>query len=120
MTEAEDGPIALQTIEVARQNSRPFDLILLDDRMPEMDGFEVAIRLKQAGRDELTIMMLSSCDLKVELARVREVGLDVYLVKPIRRTDLFEAIAKVTATGQEASANSKLLSPSRQPTSLQR
>jgi CheY-like chemotaxis protein len=40
----------------------------------------------------LTVLMLSSDDLKVQLKRARELGLDAYLVKPVRRTALFEAI----------------------------
>jgi CheY-like chemotaxis protein len=76
--------------------------MLLDCRMPEMDGFEVAQRLKSAGRDELTVMMLSSDDLKVELAQAREVGLDAYLVKPVRRTELFEAIGNAMAARDSA------------------
>ena len=44
-------------------------------------------------QDSLTVMMLSSDDLKMKLARVQEAGLDAYLMKPIRRTALVDAIA---------------------------
>ena len=91
--EAEDGLTALEHIERARTVGVPYKLVLLDCRMPGMNGFQVAERLKAATGEGLTVLMLSSDDLKVQLTRARELGLDAYLVKPVRRTDLFEAIA---------------------------
>jgi signal transduction histidine kinase/DNA-binding response OmpR family regulator len=102
VVEADSGSRALRDVEAARHDGHPFDLMLLDCRMPEMDGFEVAQRLKGAGRDELTVLMLSSDDLKVELAQAREVGLDAYLIKPVRRTELFEAIGNAMAARESA------------------
>jgi CheY-like chemotaxis protein len=90
--EAEDGPAALEHFERAMTSGIPYKLMLLDCRMPGMDGFEVAKRVKARAETGLTVLMLSSDDLKVELSRARELGLDAYLVKPVRRTDLFEAI----------------------------
>ncbi|MDB5107158.1 MAG: signal transduction histidine kinase, partial [Candidatus Binatus sp.] len=90
--EAEDGPTALELIERARTSGIPYKLMLLDCRMPGMDGFDVAKRVKASAEQELTVLMLSSDDLRIQLTHARELGLDAYLVKPIRRTDLFEAI----------------------------
>ena len=95
--EAEDGPTALEHIERARASGVPYKLVLLDCRMPGMDGFQVAERLKAGMGQDLTVLMLSSDDLKVQLTRARELGLDAYLVKPVRRTDLFEAIGTAMA-----------------------
>jgi two-component system, sensor histidine kinase and response regulator len=91
--EAADGPGALEHIERARTRGIPYQLLLLDCRMPGMDGFEVAERLKAGGAEQgLTVLMLSSHDLTAQITRASELGLDAYLVKPIRRTDLFQAI----------------------------
>src|ERR1700730_10851246 len=49
--------------------------------------------LKAIGYDGMPLLMLTSDDLKIEFARVRKLGLDAYLVKPVRRLELFEAIA---------------------------
>ena len=91
--EAGDGPAALQQVERARASGIPYKLMLLDCRMPGMDGFQVAERLQAGAEQGLTVLMLSSDDLNIQLTRVRELGLRAYLVKPVRRTDLFEAIA---------------------------
>ncbi len=96
--EAEDGPSALEHIERARVSGLPYKLMLLDCRMPEMDGFEVAERVKAGAEQGLTVMMLSSDDLKVQITHARKLGLDAYLVKPVRRIDLFEAIGTAMAT----------------------
>ena len=95
--EAEDGLTGLEHIERARATGVPYKLVVLDCRMPGMDGFEVAQRLKAGMEQDLTVLMLSSDDLKVQLTRARELGLDAYLVKPVRRSDLFDAIGTAMA-----------------------
>jgi two-component system, sensor histidine kinase and response regulator len=95
--EAEDGPSALGLIDRARTRGTPYKLMLLDCRMPGMDGFQVAERLKAEPEQGLTVMMLSSDDLKVQLTHAHELGLDAYLVKPVRRDDLFNAIRTAMA-----------------------
>ena len=97
VSEAEDGPQGLASLERARLSGRPFKLVLLDCRMPGMDGFQVAERIKSIGYDGIPLLMLSSDGLKIELARVAKLGLDAYLVKPVRRLELFEAIAAAIA-----------------------
>ena len=84
VSEAEDGPQGIALLDRARLSGQPFKLLLLDCRMPGMDGFQVAERIKATGYDGVPLLMLSSDDLKMKLARVRELGLDAYLVKPVR------------------------------------
>jgi PAS domain S-box-containing protein len=89
----EEGLLALRQ---ARERGQPFPLILLDAQMPEMDGFGVAEKLRHdptlAGS---AIMMLSSAGQRGDAARCRELGIAAYLVKPIRRSELLEAILLV-------------------------
>jgi CheY-like chemotaxis protein len=71
--------------------------VLLDCRMPTMDGIEVADQIRHRGlaaRDRPIIMMLTSDDLSTTMERAREVGVEIYLVKPIKRADLFEALGR--------------------------
>ena len=96
--EAESGVEALAAIQQAREWGRRFKMILLDMRMPGMDGLEVATRIRQAPHDDAPfILMLSSDDLTPQLSRLREAKLDAYLVKPITRRELFETMSRVLA-----------------------
>jgi PAS domain S-box-containing protein len=97
--EASSGQAALQEAERARRAGRPYRLVLLDCKMPEMDGFEVARRLwREARGTPPIILMLSSEDLNQTLATARETGIELYIVKPVRRAELLRAIA--TAMGR--------------------
>jgi signal transduction histidine kinase/CheY-like chemotaxis protein len=98
VVEAESGAEAIAAFKRADDMNDPFKMILLDMRMPGMDGLEVATQIRHLvhGGAPL-ILMLSSDDLKPQLSRLRESGLNAYLVKPITRRELFEAISRVLA-----------------------
>jgi PAS domain S-box-containing protein len=87
------GREALAALDEAGRSSSPYALVLLDGMMPEMDGFELAARIKeQPGLVGAALMMLSSADRKEDSARCRQLGVSAYLVKPIRQSDLLDAI----------------------------
>jgi len=66
---------------------------LLDCRMPGMDGFAVAESLNDSPiRKGLTVIMLTSNHWADDIARTYDLGLGGYLVKPIRRSDLYQTI----------------------------
>jgi two-component system sensor histidine kinase/response regulator len=98
VSESASGAEALNAIREADNQGKPFNIVLLDKRMPNMDGIEVAqhIRAEQHPLQPL-ILMLSSDDLSTELAQLKAVGINSYLVKPITRRRLFEAIRSVIA-----------------------
>lgn len=96
ITEAESGPDGLTELERAKAAGEPYGLVLLDCRMPEMDGFQVAERI--VGDRELsnvTLMMLTSDNRHGDIVRAKELGLASYLVKPVKRTELFRNIQNI-------------------------
>ncbi|MBI3784599.1 MAG: response regulator [Deltaproteobacteria bacterium] len=102
-TTADGGQAALGCLMHAAAADTPFPLVLLDAHMPEMGGFELAARIKQT--PELagaTIMMLSSADLTGEAARCRELGVKAFLTKPIRQSELLDAILQALDIGSPA------------------
>ncbi|MBI4519064.1 MAG: PAS domain S-box protein [Deltaproteobacteria bacterium] len=94
----DNGRAALLAMGRAAAAGEPYRLVLLDAMMPEMDGFAVADQIRQ--RPELagtTIMMLSSAGQAAASARCRQLGIAVYLTKPVRRSDLLDAILSAMA-----------------------
>jgi DNA-binding response OmpR family regulator len=81
-----DGAEALERIRGAR-----FDLVLLDVRLPSLDGFEVCRRLRQAG-DFTPILMLTARGQADDVIFGLKSGADDYVVKPF---DLAELLARV-------------------------
>jgi signal transduction histidine kinase/CheY-like chemotaxis protein len=101
-TVVDSGAAALEALTDAKAAGDPFTLVLLDAHMPEMDGFEVARRV----RDEIktvgsTIMMLSSSGQYGESARCRDLGISQHLTKPIEQRELLSAIRR-TLTNETA------------------
>ncbi|BCR03848.1 hypothetical protein DESUT3_09170 [Desulfuromonas versatilis] len=96
--EAAEGPEALAALERAKQAKRPFELVLLDCRMPGMDGFDVAGRIRQnSAFAGMTVMMVTSDNRAGDIARARSLGITGYMVKPVKREDLRRAIAGALA-----------------------
>ncbi len=92
-TTAEDGPAALEAIRDASRKKRPFDLVLIDYMMPKMNGFELAERMND--EPHLTakrIIMLTSGGERGDAQRCVELGISAYLMKPVKQSDLFNAI----------------------------
>ena len=99
---ANDGVEALTKIKAAQDNGQPYDLILLDFLMPGLNGQEFAQLVTQTvSIDNPQIIMLSSCDQPVSTSALSEIGIDSYLVKPVRERRLFETIVHVLSNPVE-------------------
>jgi len=92
--EASGGEEAISIIKSSRKKGNNFRLVLLDRRMPSVDGFKVAeaIREDKKSEETTTVMMLTS-DYRInDLNRIDKLGISCYLVKPIKRDELKNAI----------------------------
>lgn len=82
---------------VQKANENPFDLILMDVMMPEMDGFSATrlIRQDQKGKNYKTpIIALTANAMKGDRERCIESGMDDYISKPLHPEEVFSAIEK--------------------------
>ena len=96
VTLADGGRAALDYFERAVSMERPYPLVILDLQMPLMDGFEVAEAIRQYPESRLTQMiMLSSAGQRGDAVRCKSVGIDAYLSKPVKRSDLHRCILAV-------------------------
>ena len=79
------------------------DLILMDLSLPEIDGFEATMSLKQDGRtSKIPIIILTAHALKSDRERAYSIGCDDYDVKPINFPRLLDKIEKQLGRGQAA------------------
>ncbi len=86
--EAEDGPAALRALSV-----RSCDLVVLDLRLPVMDGYEVCRRIRQ--QSNVPVVMVTALDTEAEMIRGLDFGADDYVVKPFRPEALLARIRAV-------------------------
>ena len=103
---AVDGGVeALRALQAARDSGAPFQLILTDMHMPNMDGFDLVAHIrKQSDLSAATIMMLTSAGHSGDAERCRQLGVAAYLLKPIRQSELHEAIARVLGSREQSGA----------------
>jgi signal transduction histidine kinase/CheY-like chemotaxis protein len=105
VTCVEGGDEALAQLCAALESGKPYGLVLTDMHMPGMDGFALVERIRE--RPELstaTIMMLTSAGHRGDAARCQELGVSAYLLKPIRQSELREAIARVLGAKEQKGA----------------
>jgi len=97
--ERSNGRDALTVMKHAKSVSKPFALVLLDAQMPEMDGFTLAEKIKRdSGLAKPIIMMLTSAGIRGDAARCRKIGISAYLTKPIKQSELLDAIMLALGT----------------------
>ncbi len=89
----DSGRNALAQLHWANQSGAPYDLVLLDMAMPEMDGEEVALEIRDdphCGRPR--VILLTSVGRRADLERLAALGVSAYLSKPIKRALLRETM----------------------------
>ncbi len=93
IVEAGDGPTALTTMQQAHTDGAPFRLVILDGRMPDMDGFSVAEAMRASPELSRTpILMLTSDFGSGHASKAHGLGIHRQLSKPIRSMALLNAV----------------------------
>ena len=99
------GEEALAQLRAGYQADRPYQMVLTDMHMPTMDGFTLIERIRKMPElSAATIVMLTSAGHQGDAARCKELGVAAYLLKPIRQSELREAIARVLGARQQTGA----------------
>ncbi|MFC2158368.1 response regulator [Acidobacteriota bacterium] len=108
---AVDGGVkALSELDSAIHAKRPYDLMLIDSQMPEMDGFTLTEEvIKKKYPSDITIMMLTSAGSRGDASRCRELGIRGYLLKPIKQSELMDAILLAFGTKAKTKAEEPLI-----------
>ena len=97
-TAVNGGAAALEMLRSAMAAKRPYALVLLDANMPDLDGYAVAESMTHdAALSGTPIIMLTSSGERGDCARYRQLGIDVCLIKPVRQSDLVDAMSRMLA-----------------------
>lgn len=92
-TAAADAPAAMEAMEQAADAGTPFQVVVSDGQMPGVDGFALARWIRQNRRLPKTpVIMLTSMG-AAEPGRNRRAGIAASLTKPVKHSDLFDALA---------------------------
>lgn len=96
--EADNGQVALE-----RLKAQPFDFVLTDWNMPFMDGRSMVLELRQTpGIDQLPVVMVTTRNTKADVIDALKAGVNNYVVKPFKPSDLGKKIDAVLAAGAKA------------------
>jgi two-component system, sensor histidine kinase and response regulator len=99
---AGDGLAGLELLRQAQRDGQPFDIAIIDMKMPRMDGLELAAAVRaDPALAGLSLVLVTSLHSNDELTRAREAGIGAYLSKPVRRHELYRALAQAVS-GQAA------------------
>ena len=94
--EAEEGFTALERLREAAREGTPYGLAILDMQMPGIDGMELARRI--SGDPTLSgthLILLTSLGKRGDVEDARRTGIGAYLTKPVRQSELYDAVATV-------------------------
>ena len=98
---AEDGVGALEALSSAAGSGKAYDLAILDMQMPGMDGIELARAIKHEPAISATrLVLLTSIGINIT-QEARQAGVEIILNKPVRQSQLYDALATMMGTSEE-------------------
>ena len=102
------GPAALDALHRAAASQEPFDVVVLDMQMPDMDGLTLARYIKS---DPIIasarLIMLTSLGVRFDSQGWRAAGIDAYLIKPVKQSRLHDSLVTVLTTVSSANTPGK-------------
>jgi CheY-like chemotaxis protein len=113
---ASNGQEALQALE-----TQSFDVVLMDVQMPEMDGLAATavIRENEKGtRMHIPIVALTAHAMKGDRERCLAMGMDAYIAKPLRASELFETLAGLLPSAVGTGIASPAAEPAKSPPTM--
>ena len=99
----------LDVLQALKRSEKPYDLLILDEQMPSMDGITVVEKIREnRDWDPLKIIMLSSWD-RIHSDRVKELNVSMAITKPVKQSRLFDILMETLrfqarAAGENANA----------------
>lgn len=112
--EAASGSEALKLLREEKDRGSRYDIVLVDRRMPAMDGFDTAEQIcNNPSFRSPVVLMLASDTQAGDLARARDMGISATLIKPVKSAKLASALQKALGESGAPAARPELISPVR-------
>ena len=100
---AEDAQSALRVLRLAAEGGESYDIAILDMHMPEVNGIELARKIKAESEiSQVRLVLLTSLGQRGEAREAKEAGISAYLTKPVRSSQLYDTLATVMGSSEEA------------------
>jgi len=96
LDEAYDGQMAYEMLEQAIDQDNPYQLAIIDMQMPIMDGETLGKNIKNNPKmSQLKMILITSAGLRGDASRMKKIGFDAYLNKPVKQAILNQCINEV-------------------------
>ncbi|MES2796436.1 MAG: ATP-binding protein [Bacteroidota bacterium] len=93
---AANGKLAIDKLNLAALNNyKPYDIILMDLQMPEMNGFEATEYIRTKMKSDIPIMALTADVTTVDLEKCKKIGMNDYIAKPVDERLLYSKIVNL-------------------------
>ena len=89
------GKEALEMLEVCHAKHEPYNLVLLDWKMPEMDGVEVAAEIRKLYDNETTVIILTAYNWDEIMDEALHIGVDSFLAKPLFASNVIDEFLRI-------------------------
>lgn len=97
---AYSGEDALEMLGEAEDQDKPFNLCLVDWKMPQMDGLELTEEIRSIFGDDAAIVVLTAYDLNEVMDRGKEAGANFFITKPLFQSEIYNVLMKI-ASGEK-------------------
>lgn len=94
------GALAVQEIEKGIRGAKPYDIVLVDLKMPDMDGIQTARAVRQLTGAETMVVVMTAYEWKDVEEEAHRAGVDFFITKPLFRSDLVDLFEKITGFGE--------------------
>ena len=102
---AQGGRRAVAMVRERHEDARDYQVVIVDWRMPDMDGVETTRAIRAITGDDVPIIVLSAYDWTEIEEEARAAGADAFIAKPLFRSTVYEKMSEVLGLGEERAAS---------------